>query len=233
MSRLFADFPEAQNEITRDLAELGTDVWTETMQDKDIKGDPDFMTKELTNYTYTVLKPNYEEIEGTHDEWIQQEWEDRLVGELNPGRSWQLRREVWDQFREKQNKPGFEGFGIFSYTYSERMGGKHLDKLIDELLRHPHSRQLWLPVWYTKDEDRRGERRVPCSLGYWFVQRDGALHETYVMRSCDFYTHYANDVALATMLLHYVASQTDFKVGTFTHFLGSLHVYAKDVAHVF
>lgn len=228
MSRLFADFPEAQNEITRDLAELGTDVWTETMQDKDIKGDPDFMTKELTNYTYTVLKPNYTEIEGTHDEWVQQEWEDRLLGELNPGRAWQLRRDVWDQFREMRG-----AFGTFSYTYSQRMGGRHLDKLINELVRHPHSRQLWLPVWWNVDENRRGDRRVPCSLGYWFVQRDGALHQTYVMRSCDFYTHYANDVALATMLLHYMAKRTNFKVGTFTHFLGSLHVYSKDVAHVF
>jgi thymidylate synthase len=228
MSRMFHDFPEAQNEITRDLAELGTDVWTETMQDKDIKGDPDFMTKELTNYTYTVLKPNHEEIGGTHDEWVRQEWEDRLVGDLNPGRSWQLRRDVWEQFREKQGVAS-----VFSYTYSQRMGGKHLDKLIDELLRHPHSRQLWLPVWWTIDEDRRGDRRVPCSLGYWFVQRDGALHETYTMRSCDFYTHYSNDVALATMLLHYVAKQTGWKVGTFTHFVGSLHVYARDVKHVF
>jgi thymidylate synthase len=53
------------------------------------------------------------------------------------------------------------------------------------------------------------------------------------MRSCDLYTHYSNDVALATMLLHYICKRTDFKVGTFTHFIGSLHVYAKDVAHVF
>jgi thymidylate synthase len=225
MSRMFHDFPEAMNEITRDLAELGTNVHTETMQDKDIRDDPDFATKELTNYMYTVLKPDYTKIERTHDEWVEQEWEDRLAGELNPGRSWQLRREVWDQFREPK--------GVFSYTYSQRMGGKHLDKLVDEILRHPNSRQLWLPVWWNIDEDRRGDRRVPCSLGYWFVQRDGALHETYTMRSCDFYTHYSNDVALATRLLHYIAKQTDFKVGTFTHFVGSLHVYAKDVAHVF
>jgi thymidylate synthase len=113
------------------------------------------------------------------------------------------------------------------------MGGKHLEKLIDELTLHPNSRQLWLPVWSMIDEERRGARRVPCSLGYWFVQRNGALHETYTMRSCDLYTHYSNDVALATMLLHYICKRTDFKVGTFTHFIGSLHVYAKDVAHVF
>jgi thymidylate synthase len=228
MSRLFADFPEAQNEITRDLAELGTNVHTETMQDKYIANDPDYATKELTNYVYTVLKPNYTEIEGVHEEWVKQEWEDRLIGDLNPGRAWQLRREVWDDLREKRGTSG-----SFSYTYSQRMGGSHIDKLVDELLRHPNSRQLWLPVWYPNDEERRGDRRVPCSLGYWIVQREGAIHETYMMRSCDLYTHYANDVALATMLLHYVAKMTDFKVGTFTHYVGSLHVYAKDVAHVF
>jgi thymidylate synthase len=230
MSRLFTDFPEARNEIIRDLAELGTTVHTETMQDKDIKDDPEYATKELTNYIYTVLKPNYTEIEGVHEEWVAQEWEDRLIGELNPGRAWKLRREVWDQFREIDDG---KGYSRFSYTYSDRMGGRHIDKLVDELLRHPNSRQLYLPVWSMTDEERRGNRRVPCSLGYWLVQREGAIHLTYMMRSCDIYTHYANDVALASMLLHYVAKQTDFKVGTFTHFVGSLHVYAKDVAHVF
>jgi thymidylate synthase len=54
-----------------------------------------------------------------------------------------------------------------------------------------------------------------------------------MMRSCDFHTHYANDVALASILLHYVAKKVDVPVGTFTHFVGSLHVYAKDVADVF
>jgi len=226
VSRLFADFPEAQNEITRDLAELGISVHTETMQDKNIANDPQFATKELTNYTYTVLKPSYTEIEGVHEDWVNQEWQDRLVGDLNPGRAWQMRKEVWSQFLEMP-------FRKFSYSYSQRMGGKHIIKLVDELRRHPNSRQLWLPVWHLQDEDRRGNRRVPCSLGYWFVQREGALHLTYMMRSCDFYTHYGNDVALATMLLHFIAKNVELKVGTFTHFVGSLHVYAKDVAHVF
>jgi len=35
------------------------------------------------------------------------------------------------------------------------------------------------------------------------------------------------------MLLTYIAGATDLEVGTFTHFVGSLHVYAKDVADVF
>lgn len=233
--RLFKDFPEAQNEIKRDLAELGIDVHPETMQDKFIANDPDFLTKELSNYVYSVLRPDYKEIEGVHEEWVQQEWQDRLVGKLNPGKAWRTRKDVWEQFLERDRgmRKGTNPPSRFSYTYSERMGGKHLQLIIEELKLHPHSRQLWLPVWSSVDESRRGDRRVPCSLGYWFVQREGALNITYVMRSCDFFTHYPNDVALATMMLHYVAQKTGYKVGSFTHFVGSFHVYYKDVKNVF
>lgn len=232
MSRIFQDFPEAQNEIRRDLAELGIRVHPETMQDKQIADDPDFDTMELQNYVYTVSKPNYMEVENTHDAWITQEWADRLAGDLNPGTAWKERPEVWDQFLEKKMME-VGHFARFSYSYSQRMGGQHIQRIIEELKKHPNSRQLWLPVWWLVDETRRGERRVPCSLGYWFVQRGGALHITYVMRSCDLHTHYANDVALATILLTYVAEQTGLEVGTFTHVIGSLHVYKKDVADVF
>lgn len=234
MGRNYSTFPEAQNEIARDLAELGTRVRLETMQDKDIAGDKDFETMELANYEYTVLRPDYTEIDGVHEEWVKTEWEDRLAGDLNPGRAWRTRPEVWEQFLEGDK--GENGGRVprkFSYAYPERMGGQHVQRIIEELRTHPHSRQLWLPVWWPIDETRRGERRVPCSLGYWMVMRQGKLNLTYMMRSCDFFTHYANDVALANILQHYVAGEVGYDVGTFTHFIGSFHVYRKDVADVF
>jgi len=229
--RTFITFPEAQNEIKRDLAELGVRVHTETMQDKQIADDPDYETTELSNYIYTVTRPDYTEIEGLHEDWVKQEWEDRLIGNLNPGRAWRTRKDVWDQFLEK-NDP--RAPRKFSYSYSQRMGGNHILRVIEELKVHPNSRQLYIPVWKSDpDERRRGERRVPCSLGYWFVQRGGKLHLTYMMRSCDFFTHYPNDVALANIMQHYVAKKAGYDVGTFTHFIGSFHVYRKDVADVF
>jgi thymidylate synthase len=234
MSRLFKDFPEAQNEIKRDLAELSISVQPETMQDIYVADNPMFRTNELQNYMYTVLKPDYTEIDGVHEEWIQQEWLDRLAGDLNPGNAWKTRPEVWEPLMEKPNRVNGKLQGHFAYSYSQRMGGTHIRSIIEELKTHPNSRQLYLPVWdRVVDEDRRGKRRVPCSLGYWFVYRDNALHITYMMRSCDFVTHYGNDVALATAMMQYVAKEADLEPGTFTHFVGSLHVYAKDVEGVF
>lgn len=229
--RKFMDFPEAQNELRRDLAELGVNVHPETMQDKQIADDPDYLTKELSNYAYQVLKPDYGDIEGVHESWVQLEWHDRLQGGLNPGRAWRERPEVWEQFLERA-KPKMPG--RFSYTYSERMGGNYLRAIVTELEKHPHSRQLYLPVWSNQsDWRRRGVHRVPCSLGYWFVMRDNKIHLTYMMRSCDLHTHYPNDAALATIMQAWVAKESGYEMGTFTHFIGSLHVYAKDVADVF
>lgn len=232
--RLFKDFPEARNEIKRDLAELGTTVRPETMQHFDVKGNEDFATKEITNYAYTVLDPDFTEVEGVHEDWVEQEWQDRVTGGLNPGRAWRKRRDVWEPLMEKRDR--HESQRNFSYTYSDRMGGEKIDQIVEELERHPHSRQLWLPVWWgPTDNIRRGKKRVPCSLGYWFDYRGDPekLHMTYMMRSCDFATHYPNDVCLATLLLYHVAERAKVKVGTFTHFIGSFHVYAKDVAEVF
>ena len=63
--------------------------------------------------------------------------------------------------------------------------------------------------------------------------REDKIHVTYMMRSCDLMTHYPNDIALASIMQAYVADQTDYDVGTFTHWVGSFHVYAKDVEDVF
>lgn len=232
--RIYQDFPEALNEIKRDLAELGVNVQTETMQAIDIHDDPEYLTKELQNYIYQVLSPDYGDIEGVHEKWVNQEWKDRLAGGLNPGLAWKERKDVWEPLLDRKKIGEGRGPGRFSYTYSERMGGEYLYSIIEELKTHPHSRQLYLPVWsQLTDYKRRGKKRVPCSLGYWFVMREGAIHLTYMMRSCDLFTHYPNDIAMASVMQHYVADQTSHEVGTFTHWIGSLHCYKKDVADVF
>lgn len=55
----------------------------------------------------------------------------------------------------------------------------------------------------------------------------------YTMRSCDWATHFQNDVYLAMKLQHHVAHSADIEPGHFCQDLGSLHVYQKDVADVF
>lgn len=221
--RFYSSFVEANNEIRRDLAELGVAVHPQTMQDKQIANDPDYLTRELNNYDYTVLEPRLGDLSPSQP-WADAEFEER-INFVDPerGEAWKLRPEVWQEFHDRG----------FSYSYGERYASS-LEAIIGELREHPESRQLFLSVWDPViDAGKLGKLRVPCSLGYWFVKRDGQLHMTYMQRSADFATHFVNDQYLSHKLQRYVADQVGIPTGRFTHWIGSLHVYQKDVAGVF
>ena len=225
--RIYNNFGEALNEIKRDLAEMGLKVHPQTMQDKYVGDDPNYETLELQNYTYMVTSPvaHLFQLNPTQP-WANEEFEERIQGYgSNPGNAYLSRFEVWNEFLHE---------GQFSYTYSERINGQ-LERIIDEIKAHPDSRQLYLSIWNpTLDNDNMGsDRRVPCSLGYMFQVRNGQLNITYLMRSCDFATHFQNDIYLAVRLMKHVAKATGYEPGFFTHSINSLHIYMKDVKGVF
>ena len=227
--RIYPNFTEALGEIRRDLAEMGVRVHTQTMQDKDISGDASYETLELQNFMYTVTDPDIAELVGRDQDWIELEWEDRFDGIMgrpsNPGNAYHVRSTVWDEFLHE---------GRFAYTYSERLARHNQVRRVINRLRDDHySRQLYIAMWHPDDSEKLGVERVPCSLG-WHVQfRGGRLDLTYFMRSCDFFTHFQNDVALAIKLQRYIADEVGMEPGHFTHFMSSLHVYQKDVADTF
>lgn len=226
MSRIFANFEAAINELRRDLSELSVDLLPTTWQGRSVADDLGFRTKELQNYLYTVTDPDPNVGLRPTQPWAAQELEERLSGDaLNPGKAYLSRPEVWDELLEKN--------GQFSYTYSERLWGQ-LASLIEALQEHKFSRQIFLSIWDIEADPYQLERRrVPCSLGYYFQYRNGALNMTYLQRSCDFSTHYDNDVWLAVKILRHVAAEVNLPCGMFSHWIGSLHVFAKDVEGVF
>jgi len=226
--RIYSSFPQAFSEIRRDLGEMGLPVHTQTMQDKDISEDESFATVELTFYQYKVTAPKLGDLEPTQP-WADAEWEEREQGcegnPINPGIAYKLRPEIWDEFLHD---------GQFAYTYPERLA-QHMQvrRVINRLRCDNFSRQLQVNIWRPSDALYLGDNRVPCSIHYAFLFRDGELHMEYYMRSCDFATHFQNDVYLALKLHRYVATAVGLPVGHFIHTIRSLHVYQKDVADVF
>lgn len=223
--RIYTNWQECYEEVKRDLAEMGIRVFPKSMQDK--KGD--FETLELQNYSYSLLNANSSDISGVIQPWADSEFNERIdpSGNINPGNAWELRKDVWTEYLHE---------GKMAYTYNERLFlNDQLNKIIERLKEDKDSRQLWVSIWNPEiDPDKLGGvSRVPCSLGYNFQYREGKLNIHYVMRSCDFSTHFINDVYLAIKLLEYVAEKTGLKVGSFTHTMFSLHVYKEDVSKVF
>lgn len=238
--RIYINAEEMIEETKRDLAEMGIVVRPATMQDKYIKGNPDYETRELQNYSYCLLDAKSQEIPGVSQPWADAEFKERVTDPwvrcpdgkgypefINPGKAWELRKEVWTEYLHE---------GKMAYTYNELLwNNDQLTKVINRLKEDPDSRQLWISLWDPEKDPNflGGVSRVPCSLGYGLQVRDGKLNLHYVMRSCDFATHFRNDVYLAIKFLEWVAEKTGYLVGSFTHTIFSLHVYNKDVEGVF
>lgn len=224
--RIYKNCYELLSEMLREVFEMGHEVQTDTYQNKIIKGNPDFLTKEIINYSYCLESLDMENYLYLADprmsSYVKAELLDRTDNRgSNPGNSWKMREDVWTQFLDKE--------GRFDYTYSERLA-KQLYTVFMELNERPYSRQAILSIWDPKIdvENLGGKKRVPCSLHYQFLFRNDQLHIIYTMRSCDVMTHFGVDVALAWHLKEYMASQLNLKPGFLYHNIASLHSYKKD-----
>ena len=228
MSRIFANCLEAQKEIERTLFEMGTEVQSYSMQDKVVVHDEDFLTKELQGYSYSILK--FDDVVNLVDSsespekllWCVNDFEERINSDyINPGTAWKYRKKVWEEFLHD---------GKFAYTYNERIRTQ-LDLVINELKIHPTSRQAIIEIHNNiiDIQNMGGNKRIPCSMFYQFLLRRDKLDVYYVMRSCDFLTHWPFDVWQAIHLLKFVAGMTKTEPGKLMHYITSLHAYKKDM----
>jgi hypothetical protein len=108
------------------------------------------------------------------------------------------------------------------------------------LARSPLTRQAFLPVWFPEDTGAVKGQRVPCTLGYHFMQRHGKLSCRYYIRSCDAYRHLSNDVYLSARLTQWMCKRVRdisngdirFHVGSMTMHISSLHAFVADVPKI-
>jgi hypothetical protein len=100
--------------------------------------------------------------------------------------------------------------------------------LIEQLRKNLYTRQAVLPVFFPEDTGNINNVRVPCSLHYHFMFRQGLLHMRYDMRSCDFVRHFRDDVYLAARLLQWMGQQIEQPHGKLYVTIGSLHAMEGD-----
>lgn len=200
---------------------------------------------------------------GANLPWAEDHFQERVGGlPLNPPPS-----EAWWPFNQNQNarhKMQKDGnAALFSHTYPERFWPKlanrdytrpsseaenwgvrfelgDLADLVELLRRAPATRQAYLPVWFPEDTGTVHGQRVPCTLGYHFLIRNGQLHCWYYMRSCDLIRHFPDDVYMAGRLMQWICDQfRDFRLnglditpGMLTMNISSLHTFEHDDYHL-
>lgn len=103
-----------------------------------------------------------------------------------------------------------------------------LDDVIKLLRSDPFTRQAYLPIWFPEDTGVIHGGRVPCSIGYHFIFRDGRINIQYLLRACDAKKHFKNDVYLTCRLLQYVARELGLGMGNITMDIISFHVFKPE-----
>jgi hypothetical protein len=109
--------------------------------------------------------------------------------------------------------------------------------LVELLVKEPHTRQGWIPLFFPEDTGIGDGGRKPCTLGYQIIVRDGRAHIYYPLRSCDFIRHWADDCYLAVRLLLWVIDECrkrsefwkNIAPGTYSMHMTSLHIFETDL----
>jgi len=168
--------------------------------------------------------------------WAEDHFQERVAGyPRNPGNEYKN----WPYYDHKKDNKRFRP-ETFSHTYMERYwpprdlkGIRYkygdLNHLVERLNNEPLTRQAYFAVWHPEDQVDIGQR-VPCTLGYHFMIRDGRMDVTYHIRSCDIRRHFKNDIYLTIRLAQWVAKRVNFKVnlGNLYMWIGSLHCWEME-----
>lgn len=124
-------------------------------------------------------------------------------------------------------------------AYGPRVFGEQSQfKAIEHLLRKkPDSRRAVISIYDRTDVFREDNRDIPCTCSLQFFIRDNTLHLTTIMRSNDAATGLVHDLFSFTLIQELMWAKlardnTSLKLGTYTHIVGSLHIYHKDMKTV-
>lgn len=137
--------------------------------------------------------------------------------------------------------PPSDMFDIRSVKPFDAQPLAHLSDLVQLLADHPTTRQAFIPIWWPIDGKMAEKERVPCTIGYHFLLRDGMLHCHYFMRSCDAMRHLPDDLYMAARLTQWMCEQLNDYWRANNHFAGlqpgrlvmqitSLHIFEGDLA---
>ena len=183
------------------------------------------MVKEIRNYQITLedLTDNLITVHGvkTNVKYARKELEWYICGcdriDYDP-----LIEKIWAKYSD-------DGVHVNS-NYGHRIFGGHVDFIdqyqwvINELGNDPDSRRAVINI--VQDSDKiLPTKDFPCTMYIQAFVRDGALHWTVCMRSNDVYFGFRNDVFCFTELQKMMARDLGLKYGTYTHFVGSMHMY--------
>jgi thymidylate synthase len=109
-------------------------------------------------------------------------------------------------------------------------GVNQWDSTVRTLRQDPDSKRAVVQIFAPEELLIEGNIDVACTLGLQYMIREGALHAVSFMRANDAYRGTVSDVFSFTFLQEVLATQLGLRLGTYTHSVGSYHLYEQDDA---
>ena len=254
--RVYASFREACRRIEDEFQRISYVVKTEKWQGLSTTNHPEMAMRELLFWGFSVPMRALEAIEHWKEDiqpnlpFADAHFDERVSGiPSNPGKAWKIW--PWGLAADKHRTEGEQ----FTHTYQERFWPKRanchehsdpnlgiryeygdLNDVVQLLHREPLTRQAYLPIWFPEDTGVLHGGRVPCSLGYHFINRNDYFHISYTIRSCDYIRHFRDDCYFTIRLALWVLDRLreldprwrQVKPGWFKMEIGSFHMFVND-----
>lgn len=129
---------------------------------------------------------------------------------------------------KKITDDGITNNSAYGFILKEKFGFDQIEKIIELLKKDKNSRRAVLNI-NTPNERVIETKDEPCTISIQFFIRDNKLYCTTVMRSNDIWFGLPYDAIFFTELQKYVAHRLSCEYGAWTHFVGSMHVYKRDL----
>lgn len=185
-------------------------------------------TKELNNYKF-VLKDIHQSIitiRGISKKYLLAEllW---YINERND-------KEFIGQFASLWNNISDDGItnnSAYGYILGKKYGFNQIEQIIELLKKDPNSRRAVLNI-SDPAINRITTKDMQCTVCLQFLLRDNKLNCTGYMRSNDVWFGLPYDVVYFTFLQKYIAYRLGVGCGSYTHFVGSIHMYLRDEVNI-
>lgn len=123
--------------------------------------------------------------------------------------------------------------GIVHGGYGPRLfswdGVNQIDNVVRLLKDKPSSRRGVIQL-FDRQDLTEVHKDIPCTCSLQFLIRDSKLQLITYMRSNDAYMGLPHDIFCFTMIQELVAATLGVELGSYFHFVGSLHLYASNEA---
>ena len=133
------------------------------------------------------------------------------------------------KYRE-ESEDGLSVYGGYGPRFFGAKGFPNQIESIVRLLRtRPNTRRAVIQIFDAHDIVGQVRKEIPCTCTLQFLIRNGRLQMITSMRSNDAFKGLPHDIFAFTMIQEALARQLGVELGTYRHFVGSLHLYQADL----